>query len=131
MQHIAHLRPAHRRGLALWVCGTILAQSACRSAVIGALLAHGRYHALRQRLREWRYDGGDKAAPCRAEVAVERCFAPLLGWILSRWRGRELALAVAATARGDRLVALVAGVLYRGCAIPGAWAILPATAAGP
>lgn len=130
-QHLAHLRPAHRRGLALWVCGTILAQSACQSAVIAALLAHGRYHALRQRLREWLYDGGDKAAPCRAEVAVERCFAPLLGWILSWWRGRELALAVDATARGDRLVALVVGVLYRGCAIPVAWAILPGNAAGP
>ena len=67
----------------------------------------------------------------RAEVAVERCFAPLLGWILSRWRGRGLALAVDATARGDRLVALVGGVLYRGCANPVARAILPGNAAGP
>ena len=59
--HFPHLRPAQHRGLALWVYGTILAQSACQNAVIAALLPLGRWHALRQHLREWLYDGADRA----------------------------------------------------------------------
>jgi hypothetical protein len=34
--HLPHLRRAHCRGLALWVYGTVLAQSACHNAVITA-----------------------------------------------------------------------------------------------
>jgi hypothetical protein len=130
-EHFPHLRPAQVRGLALWVCGAILAHSACQSAVVAALLAHGGYHALRQRLREWLYDGADRAAPCATGLAVEGCFAPLLRWVLVWWRGDRLALAVDATLHGDRLAALVVSVLYRGGAIPVAWAILPANAPGP
>jgi hypothetical protein len=63
-------RPAQCRGLALWVCGTILAQSRCQNAVMTALLARGAWHGLRQRWREWRYDGPDNAAPCRAQLDV-------------------------------------------------------------
>src|SRR5687767_8588877 len=92
-EHLPHLRRPQRRGLALWVLGAVLAQSACQSAVIAALLRWAPYHALRQRLREWLLDGGDKATPCATQVEVERCFAPLLAWMLSWWRGRELALA--------------------------------------
>lgn len=131
--HLPHLRPAQRRGLALWVCGAILAHSACQSAVLAALLlpACGGYHALRQRLREWLYDGADRAAPCATEIAVEHCFAPLLRWVLAWWRGGELALAIDATARGEQVVALVVSVLYRGSALPVAWVILPGNAPGP
>jgi hypothetical protein len=132
-EHLPHLRPAQRRGLALWVCGAILAHSACPSAVLAALLlpARGGYHALRQRLREWLYDGADRAAPCATEIAIEHCFAPLLRWVLAWWRGGELALAIDATARGERVVALVVSVLYRGSALPVAWVILPGNAPGP
>jgi hypothetical protein len=131
--HLPHLRPAQRRGLALWVCGAILAHSACQSAVLAALLLPARsgYHALRQRLREWLYDGVDRAAPCATEIAIEHCFAPLLRWVLAWWRGGELALAIDATARGERIVALVVSVLYRGSALPVAWVILPGNAPGP
>lgn len=51
--HFPLLRPAQQRGLTLWVVGTILAQSACQNAVITALLLFGKWHALRQHLREW------------------------------------------------------------------------------
>lgn len=131
--HLPHLRPAQRRGLALWVCGAILAHSACQSAVLAALLlpARGGYHALRQRLREWLYDGADRAAPRATEIAIEHCFAPLPRWVLAWWRGGELALAIDATARGERVVALVVSVLYRGSALPVAWVILPGNAPGP
>ena len=123
-KHLPHLRQAQRRGLALWVCGAILAHRACQPAVLAALLlpARGGYHMLRQRLREWLYDGAERAAPCATEIAVEHCFAPLLRWVLAWWRGGELALAIDATARGEQLVALVVSVLYRGSALPVAWA---------
>lgn len=128
--HLPHLRRAHCRGLALWVYGTLLAQSACQNAVITALLLRGAWHTVRQRLREWLYDGTDKAAPCRTQVDVPGCFAPLLRWVLAWWQGDTLALALDATAHGERVVALVISVLYRSNAIPVAWEILPANQPG-
>src|SRR4051794_19166170 len=127
-ERLPGLRPPQRRGLALWVLGAILARSACQSAVLAALLPWAPYHALRQRLREWLRDGADKATPRAAQVEIETCFAPLLRWVPAWWRGRELALAIDATAHGGRLVALVVSVLYRGTAIPVARAILPGNA---
>ncbi len=129
-EHFPQLRPAQVRGLALWVYGTILAQSACQSAVIVALSAVGSRNTLRQYLRELFYDGSDKAAPCQTEIEVKLCFAPLLRWILSWWHSQQLALAVDATAHGDRVVALVVSVLYRGSAIPVAWYLLQANKKG-
>lgn len=58
---------------------------------------------------------------------METCFAPLLGWVLSWWEGTQLALAIDATTLGQRFVVLVVSVVYRGCAIPVAWTVLPAT----
>jgi hypothetical protein len=129
-ERLPHLRGPQRRGLALWVLGAVLAQSACQAAVLAALLPWAPYHALRQRLREWLLDGADKAVPCAAQVDVERCFAPLLRWVLGWWQGRELALAVDATAHREDVVALVVSVLYRGSAIPVAWAVPPGNAPG-
>src|SRR5881628_738967 len=86
-EHLPHLRGPQRRGLALRVLGAVLAQSACQAAVLAALLPWAPYHALRQRLREWLLDGADKAVPCAAQVDVERCFAPLLRWVLGWWQG--------------------------------------------
>jgi hypothetical protein len=60
-------------------------------------------------------------------VKVETCFAPLLAWVLKWWDGKQLALAVDATTLGQRFVVLVVSVVYRGCAIPVAWTVLPAT----
>jgi hypothetical protein len=129
-QRFPNLRSAHQRGLALWVYGAILAQSACQSAVTTALLTLGRWDTIRQRLREWLYDGPDKAAPCQSQVEVSRCFAPLMSWLLSWWQANQIALAVDATLHGDRVTALVVSVLYRGSAIPVAWHILPANQPG-
>src|ERR687884_1050147 len=129
-EHLPHLRPPQRRGLASWVLGAVLARSACRSAVLAALLPWAPYHALRQRLREWLLDGADKAVPCAVRVEVERCFAPLLRWVLGWWRGRELALAGdAPTPRGGG-GAPVGSVLFPGPALPGARGGLPGDAPG-
>jgi hypothetical protein len=118
------LRPAPRRGLALWGDGTILAQSACQNAVLTALVAVGAWHGRRQRLRAWLYDGQDRAAPCQTQLDGSRCCAPLLGWVLAWGQGQELALAIEATAHGDRGVVRAVSVLYRGSASPVAWHVL-------
>jgi hypothetical protein len=112
------------------VYGTLLAQSVCQNAVITALLRQGTWHTVRQRLREWLYDGVDKADPCRTQVEVSACFAPLLRWVLAWWHGETLALALDATAHGEMVVALVISVLYRSNAIPIAWEILPVNQPG-
>src|SRR5437763_14674813 len=129
-ERLPHLRGPQRRGLALWVLGAVLAQSAGQAAVLAALLPWAPYHALRQRLREWLLDGAEKAVPCAAQVEVERCFAPLLRRVLAWWQGREPALAVDATAHRGDVVALVVSVRYRGPAIPVAWAAPAGTAPG-
>jgi len=125
-QYLPHLRPSQVQGLALWVGATILARSSCQSAVVGALQTLGfRWHTARQYLREWLYDGADRAAPCRVQLEVETCFAPLLRWVLAWWEGTELTLAIDPTAKGEALVALVVSVVYRGLAIPVAWRLKP------
>lgn len=129
-EHLPMLRPAQQRGLALWVYGAILAGSACQHAVIAALLVMGEWDALRQQLREWLYDGKDKAAPCQTQVDVTHCFGPLLQWVLAWWQSQEIALAVDVTLLGDRVAVLVVSVLYRGSAIPVAWHVLPANQEG-
>jgi hypothetical protein len=123
----ACLSPTQRRGLACWVCGTILARSACQNAVIAALLplGLGSFTSLRQYLREWLYDGADKAAACHTQVTITLCFVPLLRWVLSLWRGEQLTLAVDVTNLQDRLHGLCVSVVYRGCAIPVAWHLMP------
>jgi hypothetical protein len=120
------LRPAQRRGLVWWVYGAVAAGSACQSAVIAALRPFARMHAVRQGLREWLYDGADRAAPGRTELDVTACFPALLRWIAHWWRGTELALAIDATHLSDRVVLLTISVLYRGCALPVAWRVVPA-----
>ena len=129
--HLPALRPAQQRGLALWVAGAVLAGSACQSAVLNALAPLGcARHAARQQLREWLYDGSDRAAPCTTSLEVRECFAPLLRWVLGWWQSPSLALAIDTTSLGPRLVVLCVSVLYRGCAIPVAWAVLPGRGQG-
>jgi hypothetical protein len=81
---------------------------------------------MRQRLREFSYEAGAKRGRKRRALAVTTCFAPLLRWVLSWWAGPQLALALDASSLGERFVVLALSVLYRGCAIPVAWAVLPA-----
>ena len=108
----------------------ILAGSACQNAVASALSTRGDWNNLRQYLREWLYDGGDRARPCRAEMDVSLCFAPLPRWVLAWWRSGRLAPAVDPTLQGDDTTAIVISVVYRGCAIPVAWRILRANQRG-
>jgi len=79
---------------------------------------------VRQRLREWCYSAERKRGSGRQAVEVEACFPALLAWIVGSWSGRRLALD--ATTLGDRFVVLAISVVYRGCAVPVAWSVLPA-----
>ena len=127
--HMPHLSKPQARVLALWSLGMVLARS-CALSAVSLFLAKGlerQANTVRQQLREWGYEAQAKRGGPRQEVAVETCFAPLLAWVLSWWEGNQLALAVAATTLGQRVVVLVVSALYRGCAIPVAWTVLPAT----
>ena len=128
--HLPHLSQAQLTGLALWVCGAILAGSACQNAVASALSAKGNWNSLRQYLREWLYDGSDRTSPCQTQLDVTLCFAPLLRWVLALWHSERLALAIDPTLKGDQTTAIVISVLYRSCAIPVAWRIHRATQKG-
>ena len=95
-----------------------------------ALSAKGNWTSLRQYLREWLYDGSDRARPCQTELDVTLCFAPLLRWVLTWWLSSRLALAIDPTLKGDQITAIVISVVYRSCAIPVAWRIHKATQKG-
>jgi len=124
--HLPALRPAQHGGLALWVVALLVAKSGCERTILTAMAPLGwAEHALRARLREWLYDGAERAAPCATSLDVTTCFAPLLGWVLAWWGGPALPVAIDATTLRGRLVVLSISVLYRGSAIPVAWWVLP------
>ena len=128
--HLPQLSKPQATVLALWSFGMVLARSCALSAVSGLLAAgmQRNEQTVRQQLREWYYDARRKRGPKRQALRVETCFAPLLRWVVCWWQGTQLALALAATTLGQRFVVLAVSVVYRGCAIPVAWVILPAGA---
>lgn len=129
-------RAAQQQGLAWWVYGAILAKSACQHAVLTALMVSasaGSWETMRESLRRWlggRGGRGESSSRQGRPVEVQASFAPLLRWVLAWWQGDTLPLALDATQHGDQVVALVISVLYRGTAVPVAWAILPANQPG-
>ena len=128
MQHLPHLSKPQATVLALWSFGMVLARS-CALTAVSHLLAKGmqrKEQTVRQQLRDWYYDVPRKRGTKRQAVQVETCFPVLLGWVVSWWQGTQLALAIDATALGTRFVVLAVSVVYRGCAIPVAWVVLPA-----
>ncbi len=126
--HFSHLNESQLDGLARWVYGAILAKSACQNAVTAELAVQGMgsFGSIRQNLREWLYDGKDRARPSPNQLDVETCFEPFMEWVLSMWKSDELALAIDPTLKGDKVVAIVVSVLYRSSAIPVAWRVLAA-----
>jgi hypothetical protein len=114
--------------LALWSLGMVLAQS-CALSAVSVYLAAGLARpplTVRQQLREFYFEAAAKRGRKRCELRVTTCFAPLLRWVLGWWDGRQVALALDASSLGERFVVLALSVLYRGCAIPVAWAVVPA-----
>src|SRR5262249_37744364 len=91
----------------------------------GGVVGPQRQHGCQQ-LREFCYEAVAKRGVHRQELVVESCFAPLLAWVLKSWERTQVALALDATHLGPRFIVLALSVLYRGCAIPVAWTVVPA-----
>jgi Transposase DDE domain len=132
--HLPALSPAQATVLALWSFGMVLARS-CGITSVAALLApllDAKENTVRQRLREWCYDAQHKRGTKRQDLDVSTCFAPLLRWVLAWWPATEqrLVLAMDASTLGQRFTVLTISVVYRGCAIPVAWVVLPACRKG-
>jgi hypothetical protein len=84
----------------------VLARS-CALTAVSLFVAEGlerKPNTVRQQLREGGYEAQAKRGKPRREVAVETCFAPWLGWVLSGWEGNQVARAVAARTLGQRVV---------------------------
>lgn len=122
------LSVAQGRVLAQW-CFAMeqTGQCGCTTlAVFLGLVLGCAWPTVRQRLREWYFDADDKQDLNRREVDVRVCFVPLAKWVLAHWAGQRVALALDATSLGDRLTILAVSIVYKGCAVPIAWKILPA-----
>jgi hypothetical protein len=129
-----HLSAPQATVLALWSFGMVMAQSCGLTSVSSSLaqLLGVKENSVRQRIREWSYAKGDKRGAGRSEIDVSSSFVALLRWVLSWWpiNEKRLALAMDATSLGQVLVVLAISVVYRGCAIPIAWCVLPAAEKG-
>lgn len=131
---LPHLSRCQAMGLAMYSYATVILRC-CGLSVVStfwAELLEQKPNTVRQRLREKLYDAPDKRGSKRSELDVTMCFAPLLQWVLTWWTGEErrLALALDATNLGQRFTVLCLSVVYRGCAVPVAWVVLPATKPG-
>ena len=125
---LPHLYSAEAKVLALYSLGAVLSQCCGISKISGLLsmLLEQSPNTLRQRLREFTYEGRDKRGKKRRSLAVEHSFGDLLKWILSWWASSEqrLALVLDATSFRNIFTVLTISVVYRGCAIPVAWKVL-------
>ena len=122
------LSVAQRRVLAQW-CFAMEQTGLCATHTVAmflGLVVGCAWQTVRQRLREWYWDAEDKQGLNRQEVDVRVCFAPLARWVLAHWPGTRVALALDATSLSDRLTILAVSIVYKGCAVPIAWKILPA-----
>lgn len=113
-------------GLAILSFGIVRAASCALTAVAGKLSFLGSDNTVRQRLKYWLRDGADKRFPAAPQIEVRAAFGPLIAWVLALWQGTRLVVAFDATTLHDDLLILALSLLYRGTAIPIAWAFLPA-----
>lgn len=133
-QQMPHLSKPQAVVLALWSFGMVMSKSCGLTSVSTfiANLLNQKENTVRQRLREWYQNDEAKKGTQRVELDVSRCFVPLVRWVLSWWASDEqrLALAIDASTLGQLFVVLAVSIVYRGCAIPVAWVLVPATAKG-
>jgi len=120
------LPPATALVLAAWSLGLVLAHACGLTAVVAHLapLLGRSANTTRQRLREFDPPADSKRGTNRTALDPVTCIGPLVRWVTAGWADKRVALALDATTLGDRLTVLAAVVVYRGCAVPVAWAVL-------
>jgi hypothetical protein len=131
--HFSMLSKPQAAGLALWSFGAVIARSCSLTAVAAlcsALLGQS-FNTVRERRRAVYREAAAKAGKKRAQLDLNECWAPWLRWVLEGWANRQVAIALDAATLGERFVVLAVSVLYRGCAVPVAWRILPAATKHP
>jgi hypothetical protein len=118
-------------GLATWSFGMVMTGSSSVTKISQFIsrLNQEKTNTVRQRLKEWYLQAEAKTGKKRNQLEVNKCFAPLLQWILSLWNSEEksLPLAIDATNIGQNFTVLSIHVLYQGCGIPVAWKIVKGT----
>lgn len=127
-RHMPHLSKPQAVVLALWSFGMVSTQS-CGLSTVSAFIArllNKKENTVRQQLREWYWDADAKKGRKRQALDVTLSFTPLMGWVLSLWpkTQKRIAIALDATTLKDCFVVLSVSIVYRGCAIPVAWAVL-------
>jgi len=125
--HLPHLSKSMAMVLALYSFGMVMTGRCGLTVIVTflSLLLGESPQNLRQRLREWNYEAGQKSGQKRQSIEVRASFAALLGWLLKDWWSpRHLVLAMDVTYLGECFTILAIRVVYRGCAIPVAWHIL-------
>jgi len=132
--HMPHLRRSVVRLLAWYSFGMVVAQS-CGCTTVSVFLAQllgMKENTVRQRLREWSYESAAKRGRFRQQLDVRPCFPALIRWILAAWPSdeRRLVLVLDATTLRQTVTVLTISVVYRGCAIPVAWACVGAITPG-
>lgn len=113
--------------LSLYSYGMALTKHCGQTIVVVflALLLYLKSQNLRQRLKEFTYEAGQKRGRKRCEVEVTQQFAPLLAWILQQWQDKKkVVLAVDVTYLKDRYMILCISVVYGQTTIPVAWKVL-------
>jgi len=131
--HFPQLPPATADTLATYSFGMVLAHACGLTAVALALAALMKQavNTLRQRLRELYKPKDKKAGRGRTQLDPSCCCGPLVRWITAGWTDKRVALALDVTNLADRFHVLTCAIVYRGCSIPVAWAVLPAGVKDP
>ncbi len=119
--------------LALYSFGAVMTQR-CGLTTIACflgMLLKGSAEKMRQRLREWNYEAGQKRGVGRREVEVTKSFSPLMRWLLQeQGENKDVVLALDVTYLKERFSILAVSVVYRGSAVPVAWRVLKGNVKG-
>jgi hypothetical protein len=138
-QRFPTLSSSQALGLAFWSIGIVLARAASLHAVVLALVCWLPLNplSLRKRLQEWYLEAAAKKGRGTGNTGQHRrdwdprtTSAYLLRWILEDWPNHQLVLALDPTNFEDRFTVLAISVLYRSCAVPVMWTVLPGNEPG-
>ena len=128
-----NLNRRQKQVLALYSYGMALTKHCGQTivCVFLALLLEIKSQNIRQRLKEFTYEAGQKRGVQRREVNVAAQFEPLLAWVIQQWTDKQkLIFGVDVTYLKDRQTILCISLLYGQTAIPVAWHVLAGNVSG-